>query len=238
MRLHNLHRFSDIGRIAAFLKAKIPSEVELEDMDTHNPESRTSAVWRVTFKLAGCLTFLHGVVRILWFGTTIVVKHPTVGHPLQCLQCGNRGHPLARCSFTDDQPKGPGGIVVTGDDIQGLADLARPFSSIEEMKAMAAKRLQLHQEVEAAAQVAVTPAGFNSTSCSSTEPAPLRSTATCSAPQTEQGAKFAHLQPQPEPPTKQPWLTQRVKGGRPRRTYPRWVYRPPNSQGGCLPGTN
>ena len=186
---------------AALLKAKIPSEFELEVMDTPNPESNTPTVWRVTFKLAGCPTFLHGVVRVLWFGKMIVVKHPTVGHRLQCRQCGNLGHPLARCSFTDDQLKVSGGILVTEDGIQGLADLAKPFSSIKEMKSMAAKRLQLHHEVEAAAQAAVTPSGFNSASRCSTDHAPPRSTATSSAPQTEQGAKFVHIQPQPEPPT-------------------------------------
>ena len=120
---------------------------------------------------------------------------------LQCLECGNLGHPLARCSFTDDQRKGPGGIVVTEDDIQGLADVVKPFSSIEEMKAMAAKWLQLHHEVKPAAHAAVTSAGFNSASRCSTDPSPPHYTATSSAPQTEQGAKFVHIQPQPEPPT-------------------------------------
>ena len=52
----------------------------MDDMDTHTPESRTSTIWRVTFKLAGCPIFLDGVVGLIWFGTTIIVKHPSVGH--------------------------------------------------------------------------------------------------------------------------------------------------------------
>ncbi|KAF1784689.1 hypothetical protein GQ600_6042 [Phytophthora cactorum] len=54
-----------------------------------------------------------------------------VGHRLQCLQCGNVGHTIARCRFTDDQLKEPGAVVVTEADIQELEDLAKPFSSLE-----------------------------------------------------------------------------------------------------------
>ena len=76
MHLHNLTRFSDIGKIAAFLKTNIPTDFDMDDMDTHTPNSRTSTIWKVTFKLAGCTTFFNGVVRLLWFGTTIIIKHP------------------------------------------------------------------------------------------------------------------------------------------------------------------
>lgn len=47
--LYNLSRFNEIGRVAAYLKSKIPTEFDLEDMDTCNPNSRTSTVWKVTF---------------------------------------------------------------------------------------------------------------------------------------------------------------------------------------------
>ena len=113
VHLHSLSRSSDVGRISAYFKAKIPIGFEMEDLDTHVPESCTSTIWRVTFKLPGCTTFLDGVVRLLWFGTTIIVKHPNVGHRLQCLQCGKLGHTIARCNFIDALLRGPGGVVVT-----------------------------------------------------------------------------------------------------------------------------
>lgn len=210
--LYNLTRFNEIGRIAAFLQAKIPTEFEMEDLDTYNPNSRTSTLWRVTFKLAGCPTFLQGVVRLLWFGTIIVIKHPNVGRRIQCLQCGNLGHTVARCRFTDEQLRGPRGVEVSEEEITHLEDLARPFSSLEEMKTMADKRLKLQQAAEAAAQAAVTPE----------EPANRRSTPPVKeqddkeqkgvAAEKEQGEQFAHLQPEPKPPAKQPWITKPLRG--------------------------
>ncbi|KAG4225011.1 hypothetical protein PC116_g26549 [Phytophthora cactorum] len=68
-------------------------------------------------------------------------------------------HTIARCRFTDDQLKEPGAVVVTEADIQELEDLAKPFSSLEEMKQMAEKRLNLQKDAEATAQAAVTPQG-------------------------------------------------------------------------------
>ena len=62
------------------------------------------------------------------------MKHPNVGHRLQCLQCGNLGHTLGRCSFTAEQLEGPGGIVVTEGNVRELEDLAKPFSSVKELK--------------------------------------------------------------------------------------------------------
>lgn len=62
---NNLTRFSDVGKTAACLKVDIPSDFDMDDMDTHTPDSRTSTICRVTFKLAGCPTFLNGVVRFI-----------------------------------------------------------------------------------------------------------------------------------------------------------------------------
>lgn len=224
VHLHNLSRFSDVGRIAAYFKAKIPTEFEMEDLDTHTPESRTSTIWRVTFKLAGCPTFLDGVVRLLWFGTTIIVKHPNVGHRLQCLQCGNLGHTIARCNFTDALLRGPGGLVVTEQDVLELEDLAKPFSSLEEIKVMAARRLLIQEEAETAAEAAVMPPPKRETAGVSPAPSPTASTNVSSAPLDEQGKKFEHIQPRPKPMEEQPWLTRLSKKGRSRpkafRTIP------------------
>ena len=75
VHLYNLTRLKDIGRSVAFFKARFPTDFVLEDLYTHFPGSRTSTIWRVTFRVAGCHLFLDGIVRILWFSTTITVKH-------------------------------------------------------------------------------------------------------------------------------------------------------------------
>lgn len=109
----------------------------MKDLDTYTPVSRPSSIWKVTLSLRGPL-FLDGVVRILWFGTTINVKHPNVGRRVHFLQCGNLGYTLARCSFTDGQLRVPGEVVVTKRDGKDLNDLAKPFFRLLESKAMAA----------------------------------------------------------------------------------------------------
>uniref|UniRef100_M4BQQ0 Uncharacterized protein n=1 Tax=Hyaloperonospora arabidopsidis (strain Emoy2) TaxID=559515 RepID=M4BQQ0_HYAAE len=77
------------------------------------------------FQACGLSDGLDGVVRLLWFGNTVIIKHPNVGRRLQCLQFGNLGHTLARCSFTDAQLRGPGSTVVTEEEVRDLDDLAR-----------------------------------------------------------------------------------------------------------------
>lgn len=36
--MHNLTRFSDVGKIAAYLKKKNPTDFDMDDMDTHTPD--------------------------------------------------------------------------------------------------------------------------------------------------------------------------------------------------------
>ena len=226
IQLHNLTRFNDIGRMAAYLQANIPTEFDMDDMDTHKPDSRTSTVWSVTFKLAGCPTFLDGVVRILWFGTTIIIKHPNVGYRLQCLRCGHLGHTLSRCGSTEEQLRGPGGIVVKEEDIRELEDLAKPFGSLDEIRSMAAQRVQLQQRAEAAAQAAVTP--IVSSDGPPTPPSLTR--AEVSVPDrgqtVEQGEKFAYLHTEPTPRPEQPWITKPLRGKRDWWTHPSGPTRP------------
>ena len=38
------------------------------------------------------------------------------------------GHRIARCHFTDALLMGPGGLVVTEEDVRELEDLANPFT--------------------------------------------------------------------------------------------------------------
>uniref|UniRef100_M4C008 Uncharacterized protein n=1 Tax=Hyaloperonospora arabidopsidis (strain Emoy2) TaxID=559515 RepID=M4C008_HYAAE len=142
VELHNVTRFTDVSRLTAYFEAHIAAGVELDDMDTCTPNSLTSTVWKLTVKLAGCPDFLCGVVRLIWYGSTIILKHPEVGNRLQCLHCGDVGHPMARCRYDADQIRGPGSRVATEQEVAGLEDLAVPFGSMAEVKQMASLRLQ------------------------------------------------------------------------------------------------
>ena len=44
VELHNVTHFTDIGRLTAYFEAHVAAEVELDDMDTCTPDSRTSTV--------------------------------------------------------------------------------------------------------------------------------------------------------------------------------------------------
>lgn len=57
VHMHNLTRFSDVGKIAAYLKEKIPTDFDMDDMDTHTPDSRTSTIWKVTFSFRAVRLF-------------------------------------------------------------------------------------------------------------------------------------------------------------------------------------
>ena len=142
MELHNVTRLTDIERLTAYFQAHIAAEFGLDDLDICTPNSRTSTVWRLTIHLAGCPDFLRGIMRIIWFGQAIILKHPEVGRRLQCLYCGALGHPMARCRFTEAQLSGPGSRVATEREVVRLEDLATPFRSLDEIKEMAASRLQ------------------------------------------------------------------------------------------------
>ena len=92
----------------------------------------------------------------------MVIRHPTVGRRVQCLQCGDLGHTAARCGYTDVQLRGPGGLDVTELYLQNVEDLAKPFSSVVEMRRIAGERLFVQQSEAAAAQAAITPHGVTS----------------------------------------------------------------------------
>ncbi|EEY65301.1 uncharacterized protein PITG_21776 [Phytophthora infestans T30-4] len=64
--IYIITRFTDIGRIEAYLQQNITAKFELDDLDTCRPESRTSVVWRLTVHTAECPEFLRSIVRIIW----------------------------------------------------------------------------------------------------------------------------------------------------------------------------
>ena len=104
-------------------------------MDTCTSNSRTSTAWKITFHLAGCPIFLQVIVRLLWFGTSIIVRHPNGGRRLQRLQCATISHPASRFQFTDAQLRGPGRLEVHEAELVAVEDLAKSFSSPEKTEA-------------------------------------------------------------------------------------------------------
>uniref|UniRef100_A0AAV1TWG6 CCHC-type domain-containing protein n=1 Tax=Peronospora matthiolae TaxID=2874970 RepID=A0AAV1TWG6_9STRA len=190
--LYNLTRFDDIGRIAAYLRSKIPTDFELEDMDTCTPNSRTSTAWK----------------------TPIIVRHPDVGRRLQCLQCGTLGHPASRCQFTDAQTRGPGGLEVHEAELLAVEDLAKPFSSPTEMRKMAQRRLLVQQSADAAAQAAVTPAVPVATSSPPPAAEPQPTGIPIQSVYTTHVAHAGPPPPAPKPRPEQPWMRRPLRGGR------------------------
>jgi hypothetical protein len=155
--MYNVTRFTDVGRLAAYLTKHMQAEFDMEDLDTCTPNSRTSTVWRLTIKSAECPQFLRGVVRIIWYGRPLVLKHPYVRQRRQCLRCGNLGHTMAWCGYADAQLHGPGSQTANDQEVAELEDLAKPFESFDEIKRSAARRLQIRAQVERKASAAVTP---------------------------------------------------------------------------------
>ncbi|KAI9996223.1 hypothetical protein PInf_013606 [Phytophthora infestans] len=157
IEIYNITRFTDVGRLVAYLQQHIATKFEMDDMDTCTPDSRTSTVWKLTVQPAECPDFLRGIVRIMWYGRPLVLKHPFVGPRLQCLRCGMLGHTLARCRYTDQQLLQSGSRVATEQEVARLEDMAQPFRNLDEVKRAAAKRLALQAAAVQATQVSITP---------------------------------------------------------------------------------
>ncbi|EGZ24974.1 hypothetical protein PHYSODRAFT_404317, partial [Phytophthora sojae] len=92
IRLHNVTRFVEIGKLKAYLRKHIPMDFSMEPLDQCNPKAHLSSVWQLQFQLAGCPIFLEGIVRIHWFGHNLIVQHPRTPLRLLCRNCGGQGH--------------------------------------------------------------------------------------------------------------------------------------------------
>ncbi|KAE9272876.1 hypothetical protein PF001_g27749 [Phytophthora fragariae] len=214
--IYNVTRFTDIGRLSAYLQIHLAGDFELEDMDDCTPNSLTSTVWKLKIKSAECPEYLRGIVRIVWFGRTLVLKHPYAKQRLQCLKCGNLGHTMARCRYTDELLRGAGSRVAEDQEIVGLEDLAQPFSSLAEVKLSAAKRLQLQAEAESRAHEAVLPAESGHQRAQEVRtPAQGMTTAEGHEPRT---VKSDHHEVAPEP--KQKWIAMPLPRGRTLYAHP------------------
>jgi hypothetical protein len=158
IHISNITRFTDVGRLAAFLQKHLAVDFELDDMDDCTPNSRTSMQWKLKIKSAECSQYLRGIVRIFWFGRTLILKHPYARQRMQCFKCGNVGHVRAKCTLTPAQMHGEGSREASDAEIAGLEDLAKPFASMEEVRESTVARLKLQQDAEEKAQAAVRPA--------------------------------------------------------------------------------
>ena len=193
----------------AFLQNKIQTPFEVEDMDTCTPASRTSTMWKLTFQLSDCPIFLQGAVRVIWFGAILVVSHPNVGRRVQCLQCGNIGHTIARCIFSDAQLRGLGAIVAAEQDIAGLGDIARPFASLQELRDTVRARITDHRSASVSSSTPGQP--------TVAPPAPTGLRDSARDPQRnpkpvdrEEGILPPDEELQPVPKDPQPWITHRA----------------------------
>ncbi|KAE9203796.1 hypothetical protein PF005_g14038 [Phytophthora fragariae] len=61
IHIHNITRFTDIGRLMAYLQRHLVVDFELEDLDECTPDSRTSTVWKLTMKSAECPEYLRAL---------------------------------------------------------------------------------------------------------------------------------------------------------------------------------
>ena len=59
VRLYNVSRFVEIGKMSAFFSKHSPAFHVLKTINTCTPESRASNVWKLTFRLSGCPQFLQ-----------------------------------------------------------------------------------------------------------------------------------------------------------------------------------
>jgi hypothetical protein len=206
--IQNVTRFT---RLTAFLHAHIAAAFDMDDMDICTPEPWTSTVWRMTMKTAECPAFLRGIVRIVWFGWSLVLMHPNMQKRMQCLRCGNLGHPIARCSYTDAQLRGPGSPVASDQEVAKLEDLAKPFASMAEIKEAATKWLALQAEHDKQEQAALMPQSEKGDNAHQPETGPNK------AERLPLPAVTAQKQPQVRtvaPSAQQHWVTVPLHHGR------------------------
>ncbi|KAI9985307.1 hypothetical protein PInf_004633 [Phytophthora infestans] len=129
VEIHNLTRFTDIGRLTAFLTKHLAVPFELVNMDSFTPNSMRTTAWTLRMKSAECPEYLRGIVRIIWFGRMLILKHPYARKQLQCYRCGNLGHLMARCQMSDEALKGDGSRVADDQQVASLDSLAKSFTS-------------------------------------------------------------------------------------------------------------
>ncbi|ETI48832.1 hypothetical protein F443_07198 [Phytophthora nicotianae P1569] len=156
--IYNTTRFMDLGLLEEYFQQHILTKFDWDPMDSCRPESRTATVWRLSVHTAECPDFLRGIVRIVWYGRTLVLQHPNARQRLQCLHCGNLGHTMARCQYTESQLLGSGSRVALEQEVAKLVDRTKPFASLDEVTEIVNKRLEIQKDERKEAQAALAPA--------------------------------------------------------------------------------
>lgn len=157
VEIHNLTRFTDIGRLTAFLTKHLAVPFELVNMDSFTPNSMRTTAWTLRMKSAECPEYLRGIVRIIWLGRMLILKHSYAKKQLQCFRCGNLGHLMARCQMSDEALKGVGSRVADDQQVASLDSLAKSFTSPADMKRSTEARLKVKEEAYRQEEAALEP---------------------------------------------------------------------------------
>ncbi|ETL95253.1 hypothetical protein L917_06915 [Phytophthora nicotianae] len=208
--IYNITRFTDLGLLEEYFQQHILTKFDWDPMDSCRPESRTATVWRLSVHTAECPDFLRGIVRIVWYGRTLVLQHPNARQRQQCLHCGNLGHTMARCQYTESQLLGPGSRVALEQEVAKLVDRTKPFASLDEVTEIVNKRLEIQKDEQKEAQAALAPArSAMQSSKSQCQPVASATVPTGSA-QPRSSEQDAAVPPVP----KKKWVTRPLRNGR------------------------
>ncbi|ETN10696.1 hypothetical protein PPTG_09789 [Phytophthora nicotianae INRA-310] len=208
--IYNITRFTDLGLLEEYFQQHILTKFDWDPMDSCRPESLTATVWRLSVHTAECPDFLRGIVRIVWYGRTLVLQHPNARQRLQYLHCGNLGHTMARCQYTESQLLGPGSRVALEQEVAKLVDRTKPFASLDEVTEIVNKRLEIQKDEQKEAQAALAPArSAMQSSKSQCQPVASATVPTGSA-QPRSSEQDAAVPPVP----KKKWVTRPLRNGR------------------------
>ncbi|ETP18592.1 hypothetical protein F441_07216, partial [Phytophthora nicotianae CJ01A1] len=208
--IYNITRFTDLGLLEEYFQQHISTKFDWDPMDSCRPESRTATVWRLSVHTAECPDFLRGIVRIVWYGRTLVLQHPNARQRLQCLHCGNLGHTMARCQYTESQLLGPGSRVALEQEVAKLVDRTKPFASLDEVTEIVNKRLEIQKDEQKEAQAALAPAR----SAMQSSKSQCQPVASATVP-TESAQPCSSEQDAAVPPVpKKKWVTRPLRNGR------------------------
>ncbi|KUF81385.1 hypothetical protein AM587_10001800 [Phytophthora nicotianae] len=208
--IYNITRFTDLGLLEEYFQQHILTKFDWDPMDSCRPESLTATVWRLSVHTAECPDFLRGIVRIVWYGRTLVLQHPNARQRLQCLHCGNLGHTMARCQYTESQLLGSGSRVALEQEVAKLVDRTKPFASLDEVTEIVNKRLGIQKDEQKEAQAALAPArSAMQSSKSQCQPVASATVPTGSA-QPRSSEQDAAVPPVP----KKKWVTRPLRNGR------------------------
>lgn len=108
VRIHNLHRFVEIGAVMQYLDTITNGAVKLSyPLDDCGAQSPWSLVWEVVFQTTRCPKKLTQIYRIRWGTDALRLEHLMGRNVPQCLACAKPGHVARECKAhkDEDDPK-------------------------------------------------------------------------------------------------------------------------------------